>query len=397
MIEITNPKNCCGCSACANICNHNAITMMPDALGFLYPHVDKSKCVDCGLCEKICAFNDEYDVKNNFKKPICFGVRHIDENQIRTSRSGAVFVALSDYILEQGGVVYGAAFDADFNVLHTRATTKEDRNKFKGSKYVQSKIGNTFAQVKKDLQDGYLVMFSGTPCQCAGLSSFISDRYKENLYLIDIVCHGTPSPVMWKDYKNYIEKKYKSKIINVNFRDKSIIGWSSHMESFYFQNGKYRLLKHWAFLFGLNIMQMKACANCHFCNLTRPGDISIADFWYWEKAAPGFNKDNKGASLVLCNTDKGIALFNNIRADIESIDVDINKCIQPNMIEPSKEHPMRDVFEKEYVLRGFNYVYFKYGDEGWRFRLQPKEIAREVKNVIRNYLIEFGLWTRSQK
>lgn len=141
---------------------------------------------------------------------------------------------------------------------------------------------------------------------------------------------------------------------------------------------------------------MRACENCHFCNLIRPSDISIADFWSWEKAAPGFNNDNKGASLVICNTNKGLELFDKCKSDVTYLNIDINKCIQPNMIEPSKEHPLRDTFENEYISKGFNYVYFKYGDDGWHYKIRPMVVAKKVKRGVRKILRYLGIWTQIQ-
>lgn len=236
MIQITDKSQCCGCTACASICAHDAITMQPDALGFLYPVVDKDKCVDCGLCEKVCAFNDHYDTSLNLSQPDAYAARHKDMQEVETSRSGAAFIAISDYVLENGGVVYGAGYADHFRVVHKRATTKEERDEFKGSKYVQSDLDHVFRQVKKDLKDGLTVLFSGTPCQTAGLNSYIGKKLRENLILVDIVCHGVPSPYMWRDYIAYLEKKQGDKICWVNFRDKQKYGWKAHHETFKFVN-----------------------------------------------------------------------------------------------------------------------------------------------------------------
>lgn len=237
MIKIENKEDCCGCTACASICTHDAITMIPDALGFLYPQVDVNKCVECGLCEKVCAFNDHYDTSLNLEKPIAYGARHKNMKEVETSRSGAAFIAISDYILEQGGVVYGAGYAEHFRVVHKRATTKEERNEFKGSKYVQSDMNKVFRQVKEDLRNGLTVLFSGTPCQTSGLNSFVGKRLRERLFLVDIVCHGVPGPYLWRDYLTYLEKIQGSPIVWVNFRDKQKYGWRAHLESFIFKNG----------------------------------------------------------------------------------------------------------------------------------------------------------------
>lgn len=237
MIQITDPADCCGCTACASICAHEAITMKPDALGFLYPEAEKDKCVDCGLCDQVCAFHDHYDTSLNLPQPLAYAARHKDMAEVETSRSGAAFIAISDYILEQGGVVYGAGYADHFRVVHKRATTKEERNEFKGSKYVQSDMNTVFRQVKQDLRDGLTVLFSGTPCQTAGLHSYVGKRLREQLLLVDIVCHGVPSPYVWRDYLAYLEKKQGSPIVWVNFRDKQLFGWNSHRETFKFKSG----------------------------------------------------------------------------------------------------------------------------------------------------------------
>ena len=240
MIKIQKPSDCCGCSACASICNYDAITMQPDALGFLYPVVDESKCTNCGLCEKVCAFNDNYDTSLNFPEPIAYGARQINIDEVMKSRSGAVFAAIADYVLKQGGIVYGVGYTDHFRVVHKRATTKEECDEFRGSKYVQSDLNGTFRQVKKDLKDGLTVLFSGTPCQTSGLNSYIGKKLRTNLILIDLVCHGVPAPYIWRDYIALLEKQQGSPITWVNFRDKSQFGWRDHRdhrETFKFLRG----------------------------------------------------------------------------------------------------------------------------------------------------------------
>ena len=200
MLQITDPRNCCGCTACENVCAYGAISMQPDVLGFKYPKVDLDKCIDCGLCEKVCAFNDRYDKSLNLEKPIAYGARHKDIKEVMRSQSGATFAVISDYVLEKGGVVYGAAFEEDLSVAHRRVSTKEERNALRGSKYVQSDLTGIFKNVKRDLENGRTVLFSGTPCQTAGLNSYVGIKLRHNLILADIICHGTPSPYVWREY-----------------------------------------------------------------------------------------------------------------------------------------------------------------------------------------------------
>lgn len=368
MISIKDKSQCCGCSACASICNKNAITMKPDILGFLYPVVDIDKCVNCGLCEKVCAFNNKYDISLNLPKPVAYGVRHKDIDEVMRSRSGAVFVALSDKILEQGGVVYGAGYTDHFRVVHKRAVTKNMRDEFRGSKYVQSDMNTVFLQVKKDLSEGLVVLFSGTPCQTAGLSLFIGKRLRKNLFLVDILCHGVPSPFLWKDFLNHIEKINKSTITEVNFRNKKIFGWKAHRETFCLKNGSKDIVCDYRFY--QNTPYRKSCNICPYTNTTRPSDITLADFWGWEKNVPNMNKDNKGLSLIICNTDKGLKLFENIQGMVLTKQVVLDNCLQPQLQEPSKQMVFRDRFERDYENKGFEYVMKRYSCSNIVYRIE---------------------------
>ena len=369
MINITDPHSCCGCTACASICTHNAITMRPDVLGFLYPVVDIEQCVNCGLCDDICAFNEKYDKSYNLPKPIAYGARHNDINEVASSRSGAAFIAISDYILSTGGVVYGVGYSENFRVVHKRAETKEQRNEFKGSKYVQSDLSGVFKFVKQDLRAGLTVLFSGTPCQTAGLHSFVGNKLRDNLILIDIVCHGVPSPYIWRDYLIYLEKKYSSKICKVNFRDKDKFGWTAHQESFKFVSGIEKIPYTYTYAFYKHIIFRHSCEVCKYTNLQRPSDITIADFWGWEKTNTKINADDKGISLVLCNTAKGQELFDIIKGCMTIIPVELSKCMQPNMQHPTIMHSQRINFERDYANRGFEYVMKKYGNLGVRYQI----------------------------
>lgn len=390
MINITNKADCCGCTACASICAHKAISMKPDSLGFFYPEVDINKCTNCGLCEQVCAFNDNYDKSLNLDKPEAYGARHKDIHEVETSRSGAAFIALSDCILEQGGIVYGVGYEEHFRVVHKRATTKEQRNEFKGSKYVQSDLGDIFLQVKKDLKEGRIVLFSGTPCQTSGLNRFIGKKLRANLFLIDIVCHGVPSPYIWRDYITYYEKKYKKRIVSVDFRDKKDYGWHNHKETFILDDGtKISPKCHpYSALFCQTIMYRTSCGSCHFCNTVRPSDITIADFWGWEKSNPEFNKDDKGVSLLLINTPKGIDLFNSIKNNLHIFKVELKDCLQPNLRYPSILNPQSVKFEELYKTNGFKYVLKTYTDLS--FKHQAKSILKRIKyktsSLIKRYI-----------
>ena len=385
MIRIADKSQCCGCTACYSICPKDAITMVPDALGFLYPEVDTARCIDCGLCEKVCAFNENYDISPNLSVPDAYAARHKDISEVETSRSGAAFIAISDHILEKGGVVYGAGYEGHFRVVHKRAVTPAERDEFKGSKYVQSELGDTFRKIKSDLESGLSVLFSGTPCQTAGLSSYIGKKLRRNLYLVDIVCHGVPSPYIWRDYIAYLEKKRRKEIVWVNFRDKQAFGWRAHKETFRFRGDGNRnsifSYTYYTHIFYKHILFRKSCGLCPYANVRRPSDITIADFWGWERTDPTFNNDNKGVSLVLVNTLKGKSLFEAAKTDLNIVPARLEDCLQPNLVQSSAEHPNRDDFERDYALKGFLYVMKKYGDMGWRYRIY-KQICG-LKNVIK--------------
>lgn len=386
MINIINKADCCGCTACASVCTHKAITMKPDSLGFLYPEVDINKCTNCGLCEKVCAFNDNYDKSLNFDKPKAYGARHKDIHEVETSRSGAAFIAISDWVLEQGGIVYGVGYEEHFKVVHKRATSKEQRNEFKGSKYVQSYLGDIFIQVKNDLKDGKIVLFSGTPCQTSGLNSFIGKKLRTNLILVDVVCHGVPSPNIWRDYIAFYEKKYKRKISSVDFRDKKEYEWNTHKETFILDNGIKISPKYhpWSTLFCNVIMYRQSCENCFFCNTIRPSDITIADFWGWEKTNPGFNLDNKGVSLLLINTIKGEKIFNTIKERLNIFEAQLEDCLQPNLLSPTRLNCQSSKFENQYKKYGFKYIIREYTCIGLKKRIN--QYLQDLKYKLKSYI-----------
>lgn len=383
MIDITDPRDCCGCTACASICGKDAIKMTPDAMGFLYPVVDTDLCVECGMCEKVCAFHDNYDRSLNLASPDAYAVRHKDMRQVETSRSGGAFIAFSDYVLAQGGVVYGAGYTDHFRVVHKRATTSGERDEFKGSKYVQSDLTGIFRQVRDDLKSGRKVMFSGTPCQTSGLASFIGPRLRDNLYLVDIVCHGVPGPYIWRDYLEYVEKRMGSPLVEVDFRDKKHFGWTAHRESFKTAT-RYKDSNAYTYLFYEHIMFRHSCEVCHFTNLQRPSDVTLADFWGWKESVPGFNADDKGCSLVLCNTGKGRKLLDAVKDCLDMVQTRPNVDFNPNLQRPSVISTRRAVFEDDYSRNGFKYVSDKYGNTGLRYKM--KVVRRKSRTLMRKIL-----------
>lgn len=384
MIQISDKKKCCGCTACDAICPTSAIHMKPDQLGFLYPSVDLSKCIDCHLCEKVCAFTPDYETPFNLKEPIIYGARHKDITEVAKSRSGGIFAALSDYVLDQGGVVYGAGYDETFRVIHKRVDNERERNQLRGSKYVQSDIRGIYKLVEKDLKAGIKVLFSGTPCQLAGLNSYLKLRRIDclNLLTCDIVCHGVPSPYVWRDYLQYLQHRTKLAIVAVDFRDKTDLGWTAHKESITYSNNIKHVYNHFTLAFYKHIMLRDSCESCPYTNFRRTGDITLADFWGWEKTGEKINNDDKGLSLILVNTPKGHEVFKTIESNLDYFTTAKQLCLQPQLQHPSIFHPDAKKFSESYAQHGFKYTMEKYGFIGWKYK--SKKISGNIKRLIKS-------------
>jgi coenzyme F420-reducing hydrogenase beta subunit len=377
----SSPEDCSGCTACMNICPNAAITMNPDEKGFLYPQIDSQRCTGCGVCRRVCAFRKENPAEVNVPQPHAFAVKHREDDVRMNSSSGGMFTAVSDWILEQGGVVYGAAYDDAFQARHTRAKTKEERSAFRGSKYVQSNLGTIFRDVKADLNAGLPVLFTGTPCQVAGLKNFLALRKTntENLYLCDIICHGAPSPKVFQNYLNSLRKKYNSEIKSITFRDKKA-GWRGSQFKVEFCDGQeYKAPctdDAYYTLFLWNVILRPSCFRCPFANLQRSSDITIGDFWGIENSMPEF-EDEKGVSLVLTNSPKGNILFNAVRASLDVRDCNLRDCLQPNLQAPSTPSPKSQAFWADYQKYGLEYAGRKYTDPGIR-----QKAKRQIKKIL---------------
>lgn len=279
------------------------------------------------------------------------------ENRLK-SRSGGFFFEVATKIINNGGIVYGCVLDDNLQVKHIRGTSLEEIKLMQGSKYVQSVIGNSYLLCKKDLDNGEKVLFSGTPCQIAGLKSFLNKDY-ENLFTIDIVCHGVSSQKVFHDYINYLEEKYKKKVINFNFRNKEKYGWDSHYETIYFDDDTSIDSQIYQNLYYSYIFFRKSCFDCKFKNLNRVSDITIADAWS-DKFDVDFD-DNNGISLILINTNSGRKLLNYVQKCFEIKDVNIKDYLQS----PFKEQLHKDdkkirKFQKVYNRNKFSKFLKKY-------------------------------------
>jgi coenzyme F420-reducing hydrogenase beta subunit len=376
---------CSGCTACMNSCPANAISMVADSEGFNYPIIDDTKCIECGICQKVCPFHNAYDTEDNFEIPLAYAVKHKDDSIRISSSSGGMFTALSNYILNKNGVIYGVAFDDDFRVSHQKAETTSERDKFKGSKYVQSSLGDIFLDLKIELEKGKYVLFTGTPCQTAGLKAYLRNKKYNKLIVCDLVCLGTFSPLIWYDYKSLLVKKKKAHLQYINFRDKTN-GWHKSRTRIYFENGltiyNSPLVEIFDSLFFQHMALRPSCHACVFKNLNRPSDITMADFWGIERINPVFD-DNKGISLVLINTQKGEAIFENIKENLLYLSSNINECRQRTLMQADAEPPQRNIFWQDYYCHGFEYVAKKYTSYGL--------INKIKRNVLKPLLSNLGL------
>ena len=344
MIYITEKKDCCGCSACVSVCPKQCITMREDKEGFLYPYVENTKCVNCGLCEKVCNELNPYEKRD--PKQVFAAINKNIDVRLKSS-SGGIFYILAEKTIKEGGVVFGALFDADWQVFITYAEDLERVESFMGSKYVQARIENAYKDVKKFLLEGRKVLFSGTPCQVAGLHKFLRKSYG-NLITIDFVCHGTPSPKVWKLYLDSVLKGIKS-INKIGFRSKSK-GWKKF--NFYLDYNKgdetISLLSpasknHYMKAFLQDIILRPSCYDCKVKDFRSQSDITIADFWGIEKVFPNMD-DDKGTSLVFINTDIGARILDLSR--IKYLETEYNKVRNLNKacFCSSSPHPKRDFF-----------------------------------------------------
>lgn len=328
MIELYDKADCTGCSACANICPRGCITMEADSEGFLYPKVNTDMCIDCGLCEEVCPMMNKpmpHDIKG------VYGAKNKDNSVRFTSSSGGIFTLFAEDVLKKGGIVVGAALDETFTVRHYTIDSIDELSKLRGSKYVQSIIGDIYTKVRTHLRTGKTVLFSGTPCQIAGLKKFLIKPFS-NLITIDVVCHGVPSPKVYRKHLAEIASKAGEAITCVRFRDKSN-GWKQGETLFFTEHSKVGAPKRqepYMRLFLNNIIIRPSCANCAFNNKRSLADITIADYWGIDKQFPKFD-DDKGVTLVIVNTETGQTIFDSIKNKAEVITTDFEKGAEFNL------------------------------------------------------------------
>jgi coenzyme F420-reducing hydrogenase beta subunit len=315
-------------------------------------------------------------------------VKQKDIHSRMKSRSGGIFAAVSDEVFKQGGVVYGCALDKNFQAVHKRAVTKKERDAFRGSKYVQSSIGETMRQAVIDLRDGKIVLFSGTPCQVAGLLAYCPEKEKENLLCMDIVCHGVPSPKVWQDYLAYMEAEHHGKVTAVDFRNKRNHGWWDHVETLTIRGREYDSQTYMKLFYEHNILR-DCCYECPYKSLERTGDITMADAWGIAKANPEFD-DNHGVSLVLCSTQKGAAWLEKALKTCDYLECDMKQYMQDPLIRSFPKPEDYEAFWDKYFQYTFSeLIRGKYEDSLkqkvlWKTKRMVKSVVpQNVINKIR--------------
>lgn len=376
-------SDCCGCGGCKNKCKKDAISMVEDDEGFLYPQINESLCVDCKICEKVCPIKKKDDNKNFIKA--AYAVKNKNEDIRKSSSSGGVFWELAKFVINNKGVVFGAKFDNDFSVIHDKAENLEECKMFRGSKYLQSDIANTYREVEQYLNRKKIVLYSGTPCQIYGLKTFLDEKDTSNLITCDIICHGVPSPLIFKEYINKFEKEHKSKLKQANFRFKNNEAINNIKFDFENETNYINSPKNDKFykLFLDSIILRPACHLCKFANKNRVGDITLGDFWGIENVVEHFD-DKKGISVVLINTEKGERFFGSINKEyLTVIEVKPEEVNQPPLYEPT---PCYSIDNRN----NFWKLYKKYGyckaAENYMRRTFISKVKNKVKIILKHRL-----------
>ncbi len=375
--EYSIEKLCCGCGACEQICPRNAIFMSVNKYGFYQPVIDEEKCVQCGKCIQKCQLLSAANIITTKEEPNVIVAANTDEEEIRKSSSGGIAFVLTKHILEQQGVVFGAVYNESMEVVHCMIDCVQEIWRLQGSKYVQSRIGETYRQAETCLKEGRKVLFTGTPCQIGGLYHFLGKDYS-NLYTVDIICYGAASPGIFKDYITWKENITKGRIKHINFRSK-LDRWGASITEIEFENRK-NLIKYsdedeWYQTFISHVATNEACHSCKYTNIQRVSDITLGDFWGIEKFRPDLDR-KKGLSKVLLNTEKGNVLFEEITGKIFKEDMALETAIRPNLKSPPPRSEVREKFFSDYNVWGFYPAYKKHVEK-------KVSVKRRIKRYIK--------------
>jgi len=365
MVKLCDNIDCTGCSACSNTCGQGAILMQPNNKGFLHPIIDTEKCIVCGACMKVCPILNE----NEFRKPSDQTARKgwaHDDNIVSNSSSGGLFTLLADYVLENKGHVYGACFDTiNWKLQHVKVDNFNDLEQLRGSKYLQSEIRDAYKEVRKDLNNGKEVLFVGTPCQISGLHFFLHNKKYPNLLTVDLVCHGVPSPVVFKAYTDYLRDLKGSDLVQYYFREKKWC-WTRFNSLAVFKNGSVSRGKWEEDIYMRGFLRelflRDSCHNCRFANMNRQGDITLADYWAYRHKRGEIRNKERGCSLILMNNEKGREVIRQILPRMVSYPMSIEEARIGNqaLSKCFPKNPLSDSFWKDFHDKGFSGIIDKY-------------------------------------
>ena len=385
-------KNCSSCGACANVCAQNAISMQLDGEGFYRPVFDADKCIKCGACERACPWSNAVENPNlASEKPATFAAFAKDESVRLESSSGGIFTVLAEKVLDDGGVVVGVAQTSQTRYGHIVVENKADLVKLRGSKYVQADVGSVYCEVRAKLASGKKVLFSGTPCQVAGLYAALGKTaHSANLFTVDIVCHGTPSVKVFEKYVRELEEKHGASFDGLNFRDKST-GWGGYSLLHQFKDANPLQVHHgrskYMRLFLSRICQNTSCDTCHYRKMPRIADITLGDYWGVSKYHPKMD-DNKGTSVVLLNTTPGSILFESVADKVVQCESKLECAIAGNscIVRSSKSHPKRSEFFAnldKYTLDELIKMYCPFPSPVTRLYLRARGVLGRIKRKIK--------------
>lgn len=381
-------QQCYGCRACEQICPKGAISIHPNEEGFLYPVINQDLCIDCGLCAKICPYDTPLPMQQPLK---AYAIQYKDKERLSNSSSGAAFPAIADYVLNMGGYVAGCIFNDKMEAIHIVTNQLEMVEKMSGSKYVQSNLNNVFTEIKQLLVSENLVLFSGTPCQVAGLCRFLHKPY-DNLIAVDLICHGVPSPALLQDY---LTSTYNGKVVELKFRNKKLNGWRSQGSvNVQLSEGKSLLKKtspfidsYYYYYYLQNSISRICCYECSFSTIKRVSDLTIGDYWNVRDVIPSI-KAEQGISAILINTSKGEDIYKAIKSSIYTYDTSIEDVVKGNgnlqkpCDMPKQRLYIYDKIKKEgYANVANQECHYQYVIPFVK-RLIPSSVKRTIKKII---------------
>lgn len=397
---IENKKKCCGCAVCYNVCPKNAIEMKEDEYGFVYPYIDEDKCINCGLCKKMCGYQSKD--KQLYEPKQVYAAQTKDNELIMKSASGGIFGELARNVVSNNGIVYGAAmtYEKDgVNVKHIRVDKIEDLVKLQGSKYVQSDICEIYTFIKEDLNNNKIVLFSGTPCQVYALRSYLEFKEYENLFMIDIICHGVPNNKMFNNYLNVFKKHEEEKVTEFKFRDKTK-EWG--LNATIKINKKGSIIKKRISAFDSSYYQLfldskiyrENCYECPYAQKNRIGDMTIGDYWKIEQEHKEYIEDGvlnlkKGISCIIVNNESGQILLNKFGENILKYSSTFEKVAANNLqlVKPSTMKNDRNEIMNIYISKGYKDVdkYYK----------KKSFIKRKIKKIL--YILPMNIRNKVRK